>query len=160
MINSDFQTRSVSVSFQIFSVNFTYIPVYAVLTTRVIFTAKTSLDVFSLRQQHVWTYSVLGDRICEMRRVTGTGQQGIKTWDYVCGTSTLGEPSTNQESTPKDHLLSAGPIYRRLLQSAGATKDLFFLRGTSPSRDPHGVREWGVGVPITVCHIRSLPVSY
>ena len=30
-------------------------------------TAKTSLDVFSLRQEQVWTFSVLGDRIYEMR---------------------------------------------------------------------------------------------
>ena len=36
---------------------------YAIPTARVIFTAKTSLDVFSLRQEHVWTFSVLGDRI-------------------------------------------------------------------------------------------------
>ena len=40
---------------------------YAVLAARVIFTAKTSLDVFSLSQEQVWTFSVLGDRIYEMR---------------------------------------------------------------------------------------------
>ena len=41
---------------------------YAVPTaTRVIFTAKTSLEVFSLRREQVWTFSVLGDRIYEMR---------------------------------------------------------------------------------------------
>ena len=40
---------------------------YAVPTVRVIFTAKTSLDVFSLRREQVWTFSVLGDRIYEMR---------------------------------------------------------------------------------------------
>ena len=40
---------------------------YAVLTVRVIFTAKTSLDVFSLSQEQVWAFSVLGDRIYEMR---------------------------------------------------------------------------------------------
>ena len=34
---------------------------YAVPTARVIFTAKTSVDVFSLRQEHVWTFSVLSD---------------------------------------------------------------------------------------------------
>ena len=42
---------------------------YAVLTARVIFTAKTSFDVFSLSLEHVWTFSVLGDRIYEMRCV-------------------------------------------------------------------------------------------
>ena len=40
---------------------------YAVPTARVIFTAKTSLDVFSLSWEQVWTFSVLGDRIYEMR---------------------------------------------------------------------------------------------
>ena len=40
---------------------------YAVPSARVIFKAKTRLDVFSLRQEEVWTYSVLGDRIYEMR---------------------------------------------------------------------------------------------
>ena len=40
---------------------------YAVPTARVIFTDKTSLDVFSLSQEQVWTFSILGDRIYEMR---------------------------------------------------------------------------------------------
>ena len=40
---------------------------YAVKTARVIFTAKTSLDVFSLRREHVWTFSVLCDQIYKMR---------------------------------------------------------------------------------------------
>ena len=40
---------------------------YAVPTASVIFTVKTSLDVFSLSQEQVWTFSVLGDRIYEMR---------------------------------------------------------------------------------------------
>ena len=34
---------------------------YAVPTARVIFSAKTSLDVFSLSREKVWTFSVLGD---------------------------------------------------------------------------------------------------
>ena len=33
---------------------------YAVLIARVIFMAKTSLDVFSLSREQVWTFSVLG----------------------------------------------------------------------------------------------------
>ena len=41
---------------------------YAILTTRVIFMAKCRFDVVSLRREHVW--AVLGDRICEMKRVT------------------------------------------------------------------------------------------
>ena len=41
--------------------------IYAVPTARVIFTAKTSFDVFSLSQEQVWTFSVLCDRIYEMR---------------------------------------------------------------------------------------------
>ena len=36
---------------------------------------KTSLDI---RREHVWTCLVLGDLICEMKRVTESGQQGIK----------------------------------------------------------------------------------
>ena len=39
----------------------------AILTARVIFTAKNSLDVFSPRQEQVWTFSVLGDQVYEMR---------------------------------------------------------------------------------------------
>ena len=33
---------------------------YAVSTARVIFTAKTSFDVFSLSREQVWTFSSLG----------------------------------------------------------------------------------------------------
>ena len=33
---------------------------YAVSTARVIFTAKTILDVFSLSREQVWTFSSLG----------------------------------------------------------------------------------------------------
>ena len=40
---------------------------YAVPTARVIFTVKTSLDVFSLGREQVGTFSVLGERIYEMR---------------------------------------------------------------------------------------------
>ena len=40
---------------------------YAVPTAGVIFTAKTCLDVFSLSRKQVWTFSVLGDQIYEMR---------------------------------------------------------------------------------------------
>ena len=39
----------------------------AVPTARVIFIVKTSFDVFSLSQEQVWTSSVLGDRIYDMR---------------------------------------------------------------------------------------------
>ena len=39
---------------------------YAIPTTKVIFTAKTSLDVFSLSQEQLWTFSVVGDRIYDM----------------------------------------------------------------------------------------------
>ena len=40
---------------------------YAISTARVIFTAKTCLDIFSLSREQVWTFSVLGDRIYEMK---------------------------------------------------------------------------------------------
>ena len=49
---------------------------YAVPTARVIFTSKPSLDVFSLRRQQVWTFSVWGDRIYEMR-LLGNGDRMI-----------------------------------------------------------------------------------
>ena len=52
--------------FRIYSVSECWM-FYAVPTARVIFTAKTSLDVFSLSGEQVWTFSVLGDRIYEMR---------------------------------------------------------------------------------------------
>ena len=29
--------------------------------------AKTSFDVFSLSQEQIWTFSIMGDRIYEMR---------------------------------------------------------------------------------------------
>ena len=47
---------------------------YAITTARGIFIAKTSLDMFSLRREHVWTCSVLGDCICEIKRVTESEQ--------------------------------------------------------------------------------------
>ena len=40
---------------------------YAIPTARVIFTAKPSLDVISLRRGQVLIFSVLGDLIYEMR---------------------------------------------------------------------------------------------
>ena len=40
---------------------------YPIPAARVIFTAKTSLGVFSLRQEQVWTFSILGDPIFKMR---------------------------------------------------------------------------------------------
>ena len=40
---------------------------YAVPTARVIFMAKTSLDVFSLSLEQDWTFLVLGDQIYEVR---------------------------------------------------------------------------------------------
>ena len=40
---------------------------------RVIFTVKTSLDLFSLELEQVSNDTVLGDCICEMKRVTESG---------------------------------------------------------------------------------------
>ena len=51
---------------------------YAIPTFRVILTAK-SLDLFSLGLKQVWTHSVLGDRIYEIKEVKESGWQGIKT---------------------------------------------------------------------------------
>ena len=48
------------------------------------------------------------------------------------------EPNTNQESNPKDCLVSVGSPYHQPLLSAGAMEGLFFLRDRSPSRTPTG----------------------
>ena len=40
---------------------------YAVPTARVIFTVKTCLDIVSLIQDQVWSFSVLDNSIYEMR---------------------------------------------------------------------------------------------
>ena len=45
---------------------------YAVPAARVIFTAKTSFDVFRPSREQVWTFSVLGDRIYEPMCSSGT----------------------------------------------------------------------------------------
>ena len=81
----------------------------AIPTARVIFMAKISVDAFSLRLEDVWTHSVLGDHMCEMKRVTESGQQGIKTRDHFCCTSTLGEPSPTRNLSPKTTWSVLGP---------------------------------------------------
>ena len=54
---------------------------YAMPTARVIFTAKTSLDIFSLRREHIQTLSVLGNRIYEMRcPFVAVGLNALFTW--------------------------------------------------------------------------------
>ena len=58
--------------------------------------------------KHMFDLSVLDDPTCEMKKMTESGQQGIKPRDRPCYTSTLYEPNTNRESNPKDHLFSAG----------------------------------------------------
>ena len=40
---------------------------YTIPRAKVSFTVKTSLDIFSLSQEQVWTFSVLGKRIYQMR---------------------------------------------------------------------------------------------
>ena len=40
---------------------------YTVPTARVSYMTKASLDVFSLKLEQVWTCSVLGDCICELK---------------------------------------------------------------------------------------------
>ena len=77
-------------------------------------------------------------------------------------------PSTNLESTPQNLLVGARSPYRRLLRSAGATKDLFVSRGLlqePPPRIPTGSWRWVMlrsaplvrsvytapGTPVTCC---------
>ena len=52
---------------------------YDVPKSRVSFMAKTSLNLYSLGLKSVWTSLVFGDRIYEMKMVTKSGRQGIKT---------------------------------------------------------------------------------
>ena len=47
-------------------------------SSKVIFMAKTSFYIFSLRREDVWTCSVLDDCIYEMKIVLELGHQGIK----------------------------------------------------------------------------------
>ena len=106
---------------------------YAVPTAKVIFMVKTSFDVFSLSREQVWTFSVLDDRIYEMRCLfVAVGlnarcivQAGTTSIFKVIG---MTGPSTNQESNPQILLVSAGSPYRGLLRSAGAIEDLFVIK--------------------------------
>ena len=114
---------------------------YAVPRSWVIFTTKRKLDLFSLGQE-VWTYSVLGDRIYEMKKVPESGWQGIKT-----GRSFLPyfDPWWTQHQPRIKPIKPLGqcwppPPYHRLLRSAGATEGLLFLRDRSPSPDTRSVR--------------------
>ena len=50
---------------------------YTVSTARVVFIM--GLDIFNLRREHIWTCSVLGGRNYEIKKVTESRQQGIKT---------------------------------------------------------------------------------
>ena len=103
---------------------------YTILTARVIFTAKTSLDVFSLSREQVWTFSVFGDRIYEMRClfvavgpshiILTPGQPVMFRGSFFilsimpAGTTTIFNvsgmtgPSSNWESNPQNLLVSAG----------------------------------------------------
>ena len=97
---------------------------------------KTSLEVLSLRQGHVWICSVLSDHICEMKWVTESGQHGINTRDHFCCFSTLGEPSTNQELNHKDHLLSARfPLSSPSMISIGY-RGTILPKGQNPLPEP------------------------
>ena len=81
---------------------------YVIVTARVILRAQTNFDVCSPTQECIWTCSVLGDSMCEMKRVTELGQQWIKTWDHSSCASTLDEPITNWESTSRRIMLMRG----------------------------------------------------
>ena len=103
----------------------------------VIFTAKTSLEVFRLRQEHVWSFFVLGNCICEMKRVTVSGQQGVKTRDYLCCTSTLSETRTNRELNPKDHSQCWVPPIVAFYDQQGLLR-AYFPKGQTPPWKPMG----------------------
>ena len=88
---------------------------YALATATVIFTMKTSLEVFSLRREDVWTCSVLGDCICEMKTVTESGQQGSKPEIISAVLRPLVNLAPTGNRTPKTTWSVLGPPYRRLL---------------------------------------------
>ena len=113
-------------------------------TSTVIFTVKTSWDLFSLGLGQVWNYSVWSDCTYEMKKVTESGWQGIKTRRFLFAVQ---GPLVNQaltgNGTPNTTCSVLPPkLYCRLLRSAGATEGLFVLRGRNLSLDRHWLKSF------------------
>ena len=81
---------------------------YAVPTAKVIFTAKTSLEVISLRRDYVWTCLVLGDLLDkDGDRVRTAGNSKLKIIVAVLRPLVNPAPSGNQP--PKTTCSVLGP---------------------------------------------------
>ena len=84
-------------------------------TSNVIVTAKTSLDLFSLELKRVWTYSVLGDGIYEMKKVIGSGRQGQNQEIIFAVHRSLVNPAPTGNQTKKRTWSVLGSPYHHLL---------------------------------------------
>ena len=95
---------------------------------------KTSLDVFSLGLKQVWTCSVLGDRIYEMKGLKRVRTSGIKTWRsfllYLDPWWTQHQPGINP---PKKQLVISSYDQQGILRAYS------FLGAEALPRTPMGV---------------------
>ena len=71
---------------------------YPVRTAGVTVIVKTSLELFSLRRIQVWTYSVLGDCICQMKRES-QDSRGSKPEIIFAVLGTLVNPASTMNRT-------------------------------------------------------------
>ena len=74
----------------------------AVLTARVIFMAKTGLDISSLRREQVWTFSVLDDQIYEMRCLFVAA---LRTQCPLYSAASLGYNVIGPHANPPSHII-------------------------------------------------------
>ena len=101
----------------------------------------SSQNVGHVRMSDDFSFSlVLGDRICEIKRFTESGNRGSKPEIIFAVLRPLVKPGPAGNQTPKTTCSVLGPPYRRLLRSSGATEGLFFLGGRSPSPNLQGVK--------------------
>ena len=113
---------------------------YAVPTARVIFTAKTSFDIFSLSREQVWTFSVWGDRIYEMRCLfvaVGLNARFIVLphWDNM--SQAHANPPSHIILTPGQPVMFRGPHFIISTMQAGTTPifNVFGMTGPSSNRE-------------------------
>ena len=103
------------------------------------------LILMSVRLEHVWTCSVVGDCICEMKRVTESGQQGITTLDHLNVLRPLVNPAPTGNRTPKSTCLVLGPPINFQKSSCGRVDFNHRRPSPRPSRRPSwgGAEGWG-----------------
>ena len=110
----------------------------AIPTARVIFKGKTCLDVFSPSLEQVWTFSVLGDRIYEMRcPFVAVGPNArfivLPHWDNVIGPH-ANTPSHNIR-TPGQPVMFRGPFFIVSTMQSETTLIFNVFGMTRPSSD-------------------------